>query len=94
MVPVSVMTKLGKPVENLNAEDFLVLSDGKPQALRMISRDSVALPVHAVMVLQTDESSQPALAKIKKTASLISTYLSNDMGIGTPSLAAVISCCG
>ncbi len=67
------------------------MNDGKPQAVRMISRDSDPLPVYAVVVLQTDESSEPALAKIKKTASLVSTYISNDMGIGTPSLVAVVT---
>jgi VWFA-related protein len=85
------MTKGGKPVEDLIAKDFIVLSDGEPQTVRMISRDSEILPVYAVIVLQTDGSSEPALAKIKKTASLVSGYISNDMGIGTPSLAAVVT---
>jgi VWFA-related protein len=91
VVPVSVMTKAGKPVEDLVAKDFLVLSDGRPQPVRMISGDSGALPVYAVIVLQTSGSSEAALAKVKKTASIVSTYITNDMGLGAPSLAAVIS---
>jgi VWFA-related protein len=43
------------------------------------------------MVLQLDGGSAPALAKIKKTASMISGYITNDMGIGQPSLAAVVT---
>ncbi|MDQ2948105.1 MAG: VWA domain-containing protein [Acidobacteriota bacterium] len=91
VVPVSVMTKTGKPVENLAANDFLVLNDGKPQTVRMISRDSDPLPIHAVIVLQTTDSSDAALAKIKKTASVVSNYITNDMERGSPSLAAVVT---
>jgi VWFA-related protein len=80
-----------KPVESLTAKDFIVLSDGQPQTIRMIPLDSEPLPVHAVFVLQTDGSSQPALAKIKKTGSLVSMYIANDMGTGIPSLTAVVT---
>lgn len=91
MVPVSVMTKAGKPVENLSENDFLVLNDGKLQRVRMISRDSDALAIHAVLILQINGSSEAALAKIKKTASVISNYITNDMEMGAPSLAAVVT---
>lgn len=91
LVPVSVMTKSGKPVENLSASDFIVLSDGKPQAVWMIARDSSVLPIYAVLVLETNEGSEPVLAKIKKTASVISGYITNDMETGAPSLTAVVT---
>ena len=92
IVPVSVMTKIGKPVEDLHADDFQVLNDGKPQSVRMVARDSSPpLPIYAVIVLQLDVGSAPALAKIKKTAALIGGYITNDMGTGQPSLAAVVT---
>lgn len=91
VVPVSVLTKAGQPVENLAANDFLVLNDGKPQTVRMISRDSDALPIYAVIVLQANDSSGAVLAKIRKTASTISAYITNDMETGAPSLAAVVT---
>jgi Ca-activated chloride channel family protein len=91
VIAVSVMTKLNKPVENLEAKDFQVLNDGKQQQVRMILRDSAPLPIHAVIVLQVGEGSEPALAKIKKTASVVGSYITNDMDIGAPSLAAVVT---
>ncbi len=91
VVPVSVMSKTGKSVEGLVAHDFLVLSDGKPQTVRMLSRESDALPIHAVIVLEANASTDAALAKIKKTASVVSNYITNDMETGAPSVAAVIA---
>lgn len=91
VVPVSVLTKSSKPLENLAATDFTVLNDGTPQVVRMISRDSDALPIHAVIVIQTNGSSGAALAKIRKTASVISNYITNDMETAAPSLAAVVT---
>ena len=91
VVPVSVTTNAGKPVENLVASDFIVLNDGEAQTVRMLSRDSDALPIHAVIVLEANDASGAALAKIKKVASIISTYITNDMELGAPSLAAVVT---
>lgn len=91
IVPVSVMTKTGRPVEDLHEGDFQVFSDGRLQSARMVSNESSPLPIYAVIVLQLDDGSAPALAKIKKTASVITGYITNDMGIGEPSLAAVVT---
>jgi len=71
IVPASVMTKTGEPVEGLRADDFQVFNDGKPQLVQMVSSDSSLLPIYAVIVLQLYDGSAPALAKIKKTASMI-----------------------
>ena len=86
------MTKTGKPVENFNAADFQVLNDGKPQPVRMIARVAgPPLPIYAVIVLQLDVGSAPALAKLKKAASLIGRYITNDTGTGQPCLSAVVT---
>lgn len=91
IIPVSVMTKAGKPVEDLNASDFVVLNDGRRQAAQLVVDDSEPLPIYAVIVLQLDSGSAPAFAKIKKTAAIISGYITNDMDIGQPSMAAVVT---
>lgn len=91
VVPVSVTSARGSPVENLTAADFSVLNDGKLQTVRLVSRDSVGLPIYAVFVLQTNGGAEAALAKIRKTASVISTYITNDLGTGFPSYAAVVT---
>ncbi len=91
LVPVSVTTPRGQPVENLTAGDFVVLDSGKAQTVHIVAHDSAALPIYAVLVLQTDVDSEPALAKIKKMASTVGTYITNDMDLGMPSLAAVVT---
>lgn len=85
------MTKSGKPVENLTESDFQIFNDGTPQRVRMVLRDSSPLPIYAAIVLQLDAGSAPALAKIKKTASIISGCITNDMGIEQQSKAAVVA---
>jgi VWFA-related protein len=91
LVPVSVTGERGKLVEDLQADDFVVLSDDKPQKIRMLDRDSNSTPVHAVLVLQANDSGDAVLAKIRKTASVVSTYITNQMQTAGPSLAGVIT---
>ncbi len=53
VVPDSVIGKGGHLIESLTAADFVVLNDGKPQTVRLISQSSDPLPVEAVIVVQT-----------------------------------------
>lgn len=91
IVPVSVVSHGRKRVEGLSAQDFVVLSDGAPQPVRLVSREADPLPIYAVLVLQTGDAGEAAIAKIKKTASIVSEYITNDMGTGVPSQAAIVS---
>lgn len=91
VVPVSVLNKSGKPVEDLTDGDFELLDNGRPQKVRVLTRDVLPLPIYAVIVLQTSGLSDAAIAKVRKTASLVGSYITNDMEIGTPSLAALVT---
>lgn len=91
VVPVSVTTHSGAPVEGLEQKDFTLLDDGKPQPVRLIERDTAApLPIDAVLVVQTDEGSAPVLAKLRKTASVISSYLIGEEDSPHPNQLAVV----
>ena len=73
-------------------ERFAVLNDGKPQTVRLISRDSGGLPPHAVIRARNQQLDYAALAKMKNTTlSIVSSFITNDMETGAPSLAAVVT---
>lgn len=67
-VPVTVLDRRGRPVIDLNKEDFEVYEDGKPQAIRYFSRE-MRQPLRIGLVLDTSNSARPALQFEKDAAS-------------------------
>jgi VWFA-related protein len=67
-VPVTVLDKRGRPVIDLNKEDFQVLENGIPQAIRYFSRE-MRQPLRIGLILDTSNSARPALQFEKDAAS-------------------------
>ena len=67
-VPVTVLDKRGRPVIDLNREDFQILENGVPQAIRYFSRE-MRQPLRIGLILDTSNSARPALQFEKDAAS-------------------------
>jgi len=67
-VPVTVLDRRGRPVIDLNRDDFEVYEDDKPQTIRYFSRE-MRQPLRIGLVLDTSNSARPALQFEKDAAS-------------------------
>jgi VWFA-related protein len=67
-VPVTVLDRRGRPVIDLNREDFEIFEDGQPQAIRYFSRE-IRQPLRIGLVLDTSNSARRALQFEKDAAS-------------------------
>jgi Ca-activated chloride channel family protein len=67
-VPVTVVDKHGRPVIDLNKEDFEVYEDGVAQTIRYFSRD-IRPPLRIGLLLDTSNSARRALQFEKDAAS-------------------------
>jgi len=67
-VPVTVLDRRGRPVIDLNREDFEIYEDGEPQTIRYFSRE-IRQPLRIGLVLDTSNSARRALQFEKDAAS-------------------------
>jgi VWFA-related protein len=70
-VPVSVADQRGGFIYGLNSSDFLLLDDGRARPVRVDIVDSGLAPIALVTLVQTNDISLSALAKIRKVGAMI-----------------------
>jgi VWFA-related protein len=86
-VPVTITDAKGRFVDGLEAEDFLVLDNGKPVDRTAI--DTIATgtaPIAIVVAVQSSGISTAVLAKVRKIGSMIQPLITGERGC-----AAVVS---
>jgi VWFA-related protein len=86
-VPVTITDAKGRLVDGLDAEDFVVLDNGKPVDRTAI--DTIATgtaPIAIVVAVQSSGISTAVLAKVRKIGSMIQPLITGDRGC-----AAVVS---
>jgi VWFA-related protein len=85
-VPVIVIGKDGRNVDDLTAGDFRVLDNGVPQQVTMDDFISGLAPISVAIAIQSSGTSRLALAKIRQVGSMIQPLVT-----GTKGKAAVVT---
>lgn len=80
VAPTTVTDARNQIVDGLTESDFILLDNGKPQAIRMDTSDIALTPISIVVVVNTGSLSGPALAKIRKVGSIIQPLITGDKG--------------
>ena len=80
VAPTSVTDRSGKFINGLEASDFTVLDNGKPRPIRMDTSDVALTPISLVVAIQANKPAAAALAKLRKTGSIIDHLITGDRG--------------
>jgi len=71
LLPTSVTDRRGRAIEGLSSWDFVLLDGGNPRPVQLDTINSGLAPIALIMVIQTNDISLAALAKIRKIGSMI-----------------------
>lgn len=77
LAPLSVNDKQGRPVDGLDAKDFLVYDDDAPV---LIETEDSTQPLSIALVVQNTLSAQSVLDKLRKTTSVIGPLITGARG--------------
>jgi VWFA-related protein len=86
LVPVTVVDAKGRTVDGLEAQDFAVIDNGRPQTISVDTIGTGVAPVALVIAVQTSGISKPVLEKVQKIGAMIQPLVTGDRGC-----AAVVS---
>lgn len=80
VIPTTVTDQKGHFITGLSEADFLVFDERKPKHVHVDTIDSGLVPVALVVVVQCSDISGSALAKIRKTGSMMTGALAGEQG--------------
>ncbi|MGE5647223.1 MAG: VWA domain-containing protein [Acidobacteriota bacterium] len=80
LVPVNVTDARGRPVDSLEAADFLVSDNGRPQKVAIDTIGTGVAPVALVIAVQAAGISEPVLEKVRKIGGMIQPLVTGERG--------------
>lgn len=80
LVPVTVTDERGVPVDGLEAEDFLVLDNGRRQKVAGEASATGVVPIALVVAVQSSSLSAAALEKVRKIGGMIQPLITGEHG--------------
>jgi VWFA-related protein len=86
LVPVTITDLKGHSIDGLEAPDFLLFDNGRPQKATVDTIDTGVAPVALVIAVQSSGISAAALEKVRKIGAMIQPLITGDRGC-----AAIVS---
>jgi VWFA-related protein len=80
LVPVTVTDAKGRAVDGLNATDFAVLDNGRPQKVIVDTIATGVAPIALLVAIQASEISKPVLEKVRKIGAMIQPLVTGERG--------------
>ncbi len=80
LVPVNVTDAKGRPVEGLEARDFLVADNSRPQKAGVDTIDTGVAPIALVVAVQSSGISAAVLEKVQKIGGMVQPLITGERG--------------
>ena len=80
LVPVNVTDANGRPVEGLEASDFLVADNSRPQKAGVDTIDTGVAPIALVIAVQSSGISTAVLEKVRKIGAMVQPLITGERG--------------
>jgi VWFA-related protein len=80
LIPVTVTDSKGRFIDGLNAPDFVVIDDGRPQKVVVDSFTTGVAPIALVIAVQSSGISAAVLEKVQKIGGMIQPLITGERG--------------